>query len=101
MWDLVPQPKNKPGSPALEVRSISHWTTREVPQSLFLNHLPHFDPNEKNIYSQTTKISTCRDFFFSFAVLRSIHEEHLSPRGPDYGMGQDTWEANSLEQQLQ
>ena len=30
MWDLVPQPGIEPGSPALAVRSLSHWTTREV-----------------------------------------------------------------------
>ena len=31
MWDLVPRPGNKPGPPAFGVRSLSHWTTREVP----------------------------------------------------------------------
>lgn len=31
MWDLVPQPEIKPGPPLLEARSLSHWTTREVP----------------------------------------------------------------------
>ena len=29
-WDLVPWPVVKPGSPALGVWSLSHWTTREV-----------------------------------------------------------------------
>jgi len=27
----VPQPEIKPVSPALGVRSLNHWTTREVP----------------------------------------------------------------------
>ena len=31
MWDLVPQPGIEPASPALGVQSLSHWTTREVP----------------------------------------------------------------------
>ena len=31
MWDLVPWPGIEPGSPALGVWSLSHWTTREVP----------------------------------------------------------------------
>ena len=31
MWDLVPWPGIKPEPPALGVRSLSHWTTREVP----------------------------------------------------------------------
>ena len=31
-WDLVLWPGIKPGTPALEAWSLSHWTTREVPQ---------------------------------------------------------------------
>ena len=31
MWDLVPWPGIKPGPPELGARSLSHWTTREVP----------------------------------------------------------------------
>ena len=31
MQDLVPRPGIKPGPPALGVRSLTHWTTREVP----------------------------------------------------------------------
>ncbi|XP_057560751.1 WD repeat-containing protein 82 isoform X1 [Hippopotamus amphibius kiboko] len=31
MWDLVPQPGIEPRPPALGVRSLTHWTTREVP----------------------------------------------------------------------
>ena len=31
MWDLVPRPGIKPGSPALGMQSLSHRTTREVP----------------------------------------------------------------------
>ena len=30
MWDLVPQLEIKPRTPALEVQSVSHWTTREI-----------------------------------------------------------------------
>ena len=37
MWDLVPQPGNEPGLPALWARSLTHWTTREVPKSKLLN----------------------------------------------------------------
>ena len=33
IWDLVPWAGIKPGSPALGVQSLSHWTTREVPWS--------------------------------------------------------------------
>ena len=31
MWDLVPWWGIEPGPPGLGVRSLSHWTTREVP----------------------------------------------------------------------
>ena len=30
MWDLVPQPGINPRPPALGVRSLSHWTTKDV-----------------------------------------------------------------------
>ena len=35
MWDLVPWPGIEPGPPALGVQSLTHWTTREVPESIF------------------------------------------------------------------
>ena len=34
---LVPRPGVKPASPAVEARSLNHWTTREVPRSQFLS----------------------------------------------------------------
>ena len=34
--DLVPTPGIKPGSPTLEARSLSYWTTRQVPPPLFV-----------------------------------------------------------------
>ena len=33
MWDLIPRPGIKPGPPALRSHSLSHWTSREVPNS--------------------------------------------------------------------
>ena len=30
VWDLVPWPQIKPGSPALEAWNLSHWATRKV-----------------------------------------------------------------------
>ena len=40
MWDLVPWPGIKPGSPAWGAQSLSHWTTREVlkEEMLLLGH---------------------------------------------------------------
>ena len=34
MWDLVPWSGIKAGPPALGAQSLSHWTTREVPDSI-------------------------------------------------------------------
>ena len=34
--ELVPQPGFKPASPEAEAQSPNHWTTREVPMSIFL-----------------------------------------------------------------
>ena len=36
MRDLVPQPGIEPGLPALGARSLTHWTTGEVPIREFL-----------------------------------------------------------------
>ena len=34
---LAPGPGIKPVPPALEVQSLNHWTSREVPSSIFFN----------------------------------------------------------------
>ena len=39
-WDLVPWPGIELRLPALGVRSLSHWTTREVPSDLIFTELP-------------------------------------------------------------
>ena len=36
MRGLVPRPGIEPGPPALGVQSLTHWTTREVPGTVFL-----------------------------------------------------------------
>ena len=41
MWDLISPPGVEPMSPALEVRSLNHWTTREVPIFLFELYFPN------------------------------------------------------------
>ena len=35
LWDLVPWPGIRPGSPALGAQSLNHWTTREVSVLIF------------------------------------------------------------------
>ena len=40
MRDLVPSPGIKPGPPALEAQSLSHWTTREVPACAYFQRVP-------------------------------------------------------------
>ena len=39
MQHLIPQPGIKPRPPALGARSLTHWTTREVPEVLNFNEL--------------------------------------------------------------
>ena len=34
---LVPQPGLEPGAPPMEVQSLKHWTTREIPNIFLLN----------------------------------------------------------------
>ena len=37
---LVPQPGTKPARPAVEVRSLNNWTSREVPHLVFIAAFP-------------------------------------------------------------
>ena len=37
MWDLSSQPRVKPVSPMVEVQSLNHWTTKEVPGYCYFN----------------------------------------------------------------
>ena len=39
MRDLAPQPGIEPRPPALGAQSPTHWTTREVPEPMFLDVL--------------------------------------------------------------
>ena len=43
MWDLSSPPRIKPAPPAVEVRSLNHWTAREVPESVFLYYFKLLD----------------------------------------------------------
>ena len=36
-WILVPWPGIEPVPPAVEAQSLNHWTTREIPRSIFLS----------------------------------------------------------------
>ena len=63
MRDLVPWPGIEPGPPALEVWSLNHWTTREVPNCCFL----------LGVYAQGAEMHTfdiilwyCAEIPFSF-----------------------------------
>ena len=44
MWDRVPQLRIEPRTPALGARSLSHWTTREVPETVSFMTLPSGPP---------------------------------------------------------
>ena len=80
MWDLVPWPGIEPGPPALGAQSLSHWTTRDIPQSLssksptsfhcagtILSHLPQqsFDPHIPSSPFHKSGFSFETKFFFN------------------------------------
>ena len=50
MWDLVPWPGIEPGPPALEAKSLSHWTTREVPKFGFFFFKDTTDKWDHTVY---------------------------------------------------
>ena len=50
MWELVPWPWIEPVSPALGARSLNHWTSREVPWTLFGEILFLFKTNMSHGY---------------------------------------------------
>ena len=43
MWDQGPRPGIKPRPPALGAQGLHHWTTREVPQTVFLREGSNLD----------------------------------------------------------
>ena len=61
MWDLVPWPESKPRPPALGARSLSHWTTKEVP------HLEYF-----YVYTSVWFIAFCHIQYFTRLHVRGM-----------------------------
>ena len=58
MWDLVPWPGIEPRPPALWVRSLSHWTTRQVPCYLLLpTKKCHSPPGSTGMKSLATEVA--------------------------------------------
>ena len=51
-WDLDPCPGIKPGPSALGARSLSHWTTRDVPQCLcsLVNIQLHLSSADRSVF---------------------------------------------------
>ena len=75
MQDLVPRPGIEPGPPALGARSLTHWTTREVPtlldskRALTLKHKailsPHFQGSQEysHLRALRAKIEIASKYF--------------------------------------
>ena len=55
MWDLVPWPGMETRSPKLKAWSLSHWTTRQVSDSLDL----------KGLWLSKEQLPTCRELIIS------------------------------------
>ena len=105
MWDLVPWPGIKPGPPALGMRSLSYWTTREVPQVsewwgcgenvICLNSrtaasFPHLRPLFRSTLESSCECSSgvgvgrwLQGFCFQFSGRRKVNQE-------------ETWALSSL-----
>ena len=62
MWGLVPWPRTEPGPLALGAWSLSHWTTREVPEPRLL-----FYCGESKHLSLSLLESCCVDISFHFS----------------------------------
>ena len=66
MWDLAPRPWVQSEPPALGAQSLSHWTTREVPQSSpFIGFLSLSDLGTVDS-SYLRSFSVFSDTYFSF-----------------------------------
>ena len=80
MRDLVPWPGTKPWSLALGARSLSHWTTREVPKRLFrsssLSAIRVVSPAHLRllIFLPEVLISACASSSLTFHVMYSTYK---------------------------
>ena len=54
MWDTVPQPEIEPRPPVFGAWSLSHWTTREVPEKMMSSEIYRSWGDQKTVKSQTT-----------------------------------------------
>ena len=78
MWDLVPWAGMELGSLALNVQSLSHWTTRQVSLSLFL---------KKNIfYFHENRYYEMWNIFIQYLFI-----EHLLNARRSLALGIQTW----------
>ena len=57
---LVPQPGIEPVPPAVEARSLNHWTAREVPIGLFLQLICRFKNLQNKLEEKCSRPSECR-----------------------------------------
>ena len=68
---LVPQPGMEPAPPAVEVQSLNHWTTREVPDFIVfkcISYMTEGKMQKASIY--TCERETILDFFLRQLCLR-------------------------------
>ena len=64
MQDLVPWPRIEPGPPALGAWSLSHWTTREVPNS-------HLNSPSSPTFPSLTPLLVLSDIPFPHSYMHS------------------------------
>ena len=93
MGILVPQPGIKPAPPALEVWSLNHWTTREVPSV----SLKLFQNNELKVCIEHIFLEQESVAFIRFQMGEEPlfwgprDEDKLDPRGLVSAETNETW----------
>ena len=83
LWDLVPWPGIKPGSPAVRVRILSHWTTREV-LMVSLNLAVNYWPPTKHL--KTTKNQLLPHIlYYYYYYYYCLMLSHVAAVGQEFG----------------
>ena len=108
MWDLVPWAGFEPGSNALGVRSLSHWTTWEVPEGLYFKFCKSGETDgQRGMFSKlqlsrsnSTGHGTIDWFKIGKSITRSYIVTLLSPSMHSTSCKMPGWMNHKLESRL-
>ena len=108
MWALVPWPGFEPWLPALGAQSLSHWTTRKVPEFFFLSrkisnkHRRIVNPHklfcffliwlhQVSVAARVVFIASCRTFLIAVHILLTQLGFPCGLEGKASPARQETW----------